>query len=117
MTAQEKKLIEKYKKKVLTKYPKAFLTCVGNYYTIAQEMDDLTVTDILAEQFFTPTTTPLRAWELAQISIRTSQNLNRTHPLRIEGMKMEDKIARVADRKLRSETAMESRKKKGSDIY
>jgi hypothetical protein len=117
MTAQEKKLIEKYKKKVLTKYPKAFLTCVGNYYTIAQEMDDLTVKDILAEQFFAPTTTPLRAWELAQISIKVNQNLNRTHPLRIEGMKMEDKIARVAERKIRSEVAKETRKNKGFDIY
>jgi hypothetical protein len=117
MTAQEKKQIDKYKKKVFTKYPKAFLTTIGNRYTIAQEMDDLSVQDILADLFFQPTTNPIKAWELAQLSVKTDQNLNRTHPLRIEGMLMADKIVRVAERKLRAETAMESRKKKGSDIY
>ena len=45
-----------------------------------------------------------------QISAKTNQNINRTHPLRIEGMNMEDKIARVEARRLKKESAVESRK-------
>lgn len=117
MTVQQKKQIDKYKKKVFTKYPKAFLTTIGNCYTIAQEMDDLSIQDILAELFFMPTKDPVKAWELAQLSVKTNQNLNRTHPLRIEGMLMADKIDRVAARKLRNEAAKESNKSKDTYIY
>jgi hypothetical protein len=47
---------------------------------------------------------------MAQMTARTTQNLNRTNPLRIEGMDMADKIARVEARRLKKESAMESRK-------
>lgn len=111
LTAQDKKLIEKYKKKVHARYPGAFLFSVGSqYYTIAQEQDDLTIKDILAEQLLQPVASPIKAWELAQYSCKITQNLNRTHPLRIEGMKMEDKIARVEARRMKNEIGRESRK-------
>jgi len=118
LDAQTKKQIEKYKRKVYTQYPGAFLQPVGNgYFTIAQELPDLTCKDVLSEFCIAPVTDPLKAWEYAQMSAKTNQNLNRTHPLRIEGMNMEDKIARVDARRIKSETKLHSRKNKDLDIY
>jgi hypothetical protein len=54
---------------------------------------------------------------MAQAGAKCNQNLNRTHPLRIEGMDMEDKIARVEARRLKTESVRESRKTKEYDIY
>jgi len=110
----KKKILNTYKKKVQKKYPGAFVAGIGTRYTILKEHDDLTVTDILAELFFNPAKDEFTAWELAALTVKTEQNLNRTHPLRIDGMKMEDKIARVEARKIRNETLKHSRK---SDIY
>lgn len=111
LTAQDKKLIEKYRKKVLRHYPGAFLASVGSKsFTIMQEQDDLTARDILAEFCFAPTNDPIHAWKLAQLVCKTNQNINRTHPLRIEGMNMAEKIARVEARRLKTEIGRESRK-------
>jgi hypothetical protein len=111
MTVQEEKLVNKYKRKVHTQYPGAYLVAIGTkHYTIAQEQDDFVLTDVLAEFCIPPQTDPIKAWELAQFSAKTNQNINRTHPLRIEGMNMEDKIARVEARRLKKESALESRK-------
>ena len=41
-----------------------------------------------------PQSSPILAWETAQLSCRISQNLNRTHPMRSEGRSMADKIAK-----------------------
>lgn len=118
LTPQEKKLIEKYKRKVHKQYPGAYLSPIENgYYTIVQEQDDLSTKDILAEFCFQPVKSIVQAWELAQTSSKVNQNLNRTHPLRIEGMNMEDKISRVEARRLRSESKKESRKRNEFDIY
>lgn len=118
MSSQESKLIEKYKRKVHKQYPGAYLSLIGNgYYTIVQEQDDLSTKDILAEYCFAPVKEVIKAWELAQTSARTTQNLNRTHPLRIEGMNMEDKIARVEARRIKSDLLKESRKRSKFDIY
>ena len=118
LSVQEKKLIEKYKKKVCKQYPGAYLTAIGKtHYTIMQEQDGLQPKDILAEWCLLPTTNPIKAWELAQVGAKSNQNLNRTHPLRIEGMDMEDKIARVEARRLKAESVKESRKTKEYDIY
>jgi len=104
LTIEQKKLIEKYKKKVHTQYPGAYLQSVGSHYTIVQErQDSLGVLDVLSEFCFIPQKDPVKAWELAQVASKTNQNLNRTHPLRIEGMELEDKIARMEARKLKSE--------------
>ena len=50
LSVQEKKLIEKYKKKVCKQYPGAYLTAIGKtHYTIMQEQDGLQPKDIVAE--------------------------------------------------------------------
>jgi len=111
----DKKLIEKYKKKVHKQFPGAYLLATANGYTIVQEQDDLLLKDILSEFFIPPTTTPVKAWEHAQGNAKIFQNLNRTHPLRIEGMEMEDKMARIEARKTRRDE--KSIKSSKFDIY
>jgi hypothetical protein len=118
LTLKDKKLIEKYKKKVHNQYPSAYISCVGSgYYTIVQEEDNLEIKDILADYYLQPVNDQLKAWELAFMSVKTNQNLNRTHPLRIEGMNMEAKIARVEARRLKKEDSIESRKIRKHDNY
>jgi hypothetical protein len=118
LTIQDKQVIEKYKKKVHNQYPGAYLVSMGTeWYTIMQDQEDLSQKDVLAELCFTPQKDPIKAWELAQLTAKTTQNLNRTHPLRIEGMDMESKIARVEARRLKKESNLESRKKRDLDIY
>jgi len=98
------KLIEKYKKKVHKQFPGAKLFSLPKgYYTIAVENDDLSITDVLAEYLMNPVKDPVKAWELAQTSSKVTQNLNRTHPLRIEGQLLQDKLNRIAMRRQRSE--------------
>jgi len=104
MTREQEKLVEKYKKKVHKQFPGAKLyTLPKGYYTIAVENLDLTITDVLAEYLLTPVKDPVKAWELAQLSSKTTQNLNRTHPLRVEGQKLQDKLNRIALRRQRGE--------------
>ena len=118
LTTQEVKQIEKLKKKVHKQYPGAYLAELGSgYYTILQEQDDLLPKDVLQEWCVPPAKHPVKAWEAASAGAKVDQNLNRTHPLRIEGMNLEDKIARVEARRLRTETAKESRKSKEYGIY
>ena len=118
LTSQEKKLIEKYKKKVHTQYPGAYLASVGSHYTIVQEQQDsFALLDVLSEFCFMPQKNPVKAWELAQTAAKTNQNLNRTHPLRIEGMVMEEKIARMEARRLKSEENRISKKRKDQNNY
>ena len=117
LTAQDKKTIEKYKKRVQKRYPGAFLTSISNgHYSIITENDDLTVTDVLSELLVPYPNDVLKAWELAAMSVKITQNLDRTHPLRLEGMKMEDKIARIEARKAKKDVEKEL-KKSNSDIY
>jgi hypothetical protein len=107
LTVQDKKTIEKCKKKVHSQYPGAYLAPLDNgYYTILQESDD-SVIDVLGELLLMPGKTPIEAWQRAVVTSKTTQNLNRTHPLRIEGMNMADKIRRVEERRNRSETNKE----------
>ena len=118
LTVQDKKTIEKYKKRVQKQFPGAYLvSMLSGWYTIMQDQEDLTQKDVLSELCFTPQKDLIKAWELAQLTAKTTQNLNRTHPLRIEGMNMEDKIARVEARRLKKESALEQRKNHESDIY
>jgi hypothetical protein len=116
LSKADEKLIAKYKTKVHTQFPKAFLSSRQGLYTIVQEQDDLSVKDILSELCIAPQTTPLKAWEMAQISAKTTQNFNRTHPLRLEGYDAEDKIARIEGRKLRSGKEKSAKRKKRSAI-
>jgi hypothetical protein len=118
LNTQELKQIEKLKKKVHKQYPGAYLVELGSgYYTILQEQEDLLPKDILLEWCVPPVNNPISAWEAALTGAKVNQNLNRTHPLRIEGMNLEDKIARVEARRMRTETGKESRKTKEYGIY
>lgn len=108
LTEIEVKQVEKFKKLVHKQYPGAFLRKVGSgYYTIALEQPDLTIKDILAEMLFMPVRDPIEAWKLASTIVKTTQNLNRTHPDRLEGMEMEDKISRMALRQARREMSLQ----------
>lgn len=90
------------KKKVLKKYPNAFVQKLpNNRYTICQELENLSLNDILAELFLPPALTPEDAWITAAQVVRIQQNIDRTHPLRLEGMQMEDKLRRIEMRKMR----------------
>ena len=117
LSISDKKTLEKYRKKVHTQFPKAFLSSKQGKYTIVQEQEDLTVKDILAELCICPQDTPIQAWEMAQISAKTTQNFNRTHPLRLEAMDAEDKIARIEGRKLRSKKETPSKNRSKLDSY
>jgi hypothetical protein len=112
----DEKLIAKYKAKVHTQFPRAFLATKQGMYTIVQEQEDLSLKDVLAELCIAPQTTPLLAWTMAQVSAKTTQNFNRTHPLRLEGYDTEDKIARIEGRKLRSGKETPNKRKKSSEI-
>ena len=57
-----------------------------------------------------PVNTPLKAWEIAHQASKTIQNLNRTNPLRIEGMNLENKISRVNLRRDKAKAAQNTRK-------
>ena len=98
----EKNLIRKYQKKVYSIYPKAFVKRIGRNFTIVQEQDDLSIKDILAEMLILPQPTQVKAWEMAQISAKTTQNFNRTHPQRMDvSSHDEKKMSRIESRKNR----------------
>lgn len=75
------KEIEKVKKRVLKKVPTAKLKkddC-GNLYVEYRGIN-------LSAEYLLPTTTDeLEAWQYAELSVKTTQNFNRTHPIRLEG--------------------------------
>ena len=113
----ELKLIDKYRKKVHSQYPKAFLSSVGGKYTIVQEKDDFDIVDVLAELCICAQDTPLKAWEMAQVTAKTTQNFNRTHPLRLEGMDAAEKMARIEERKAKNYKEKPNKNTKILDSY
>jgi hypothetical protein len=118
LTAQECKLIEKFKRNVSKQYPNAHLHLMSNgYYTIVQEQEDLSVKDILAEYCLLPTKDPLTAWQLAQTSSKARQNINRTHPLKIEASDIAAKLERIESRRLKGSISKEHTKTYDLDIY
>ncbi len=70
----------KFRNKVLSKHPNAKLTTdfFGNYIVLINDV-------VVAEEYLFPETRdPEKAWEYALLSLRTTQNFNRTHPLKVE---------------------------------
>jgi hypothetical protein len=104
---KEDKLLQSYKKRVYKKYPNAFLKKTSSGYTICQENDDFSYTDILNEMLMPAAPSAELAWQTASQLLKIDQNINRTHPLRLEGMKMEDKLQRIEMRKMKGEIAKE----------
>lgn len=87
MTKEEVKTIEKLKRRVQKQYPGAFLKEIKKgKYTIMQETDNLTVIDLLAESFIPAASNVIQAWENAALTVRVNQNINRTHPLKLEAL-------------------------------
>jgi hypothetical protein len=84
-------------KRVLKEYPNAKCTLNDNgEYIIV--VDDV----ILAEEYFLPPAyDTLSAWANAALACKTTQNFNRTHPLRMDLTNIEDKLLRMEKRKKR----------------
>ena len=89
------KKLEKVKKRVLNKFPNAKLKFdYDGYYYISSNDENL------AEEYLLPSTkSELIAWEYALLSIKTTQNFNRTHPIRIDMFEIESKLERVEKRR------------------
>lgn len=113
-----KKILEKNKKLVRKRYPEAYCLPLNNgLFTIVQDQEDFSYLDILQEQYISPAKSIDEAWALAVASAKTTQNLNRTHPIRIEGMKLVDKLARIEARRFKTAADKEIRKKRIEDNY
>ena len=56
------------------------------------------------------TADPDKAWEYAAIACRTTQNFNRTHPLRIDNRDVEARVQIILNRKERSNNAKQTKK-------
>lgn len=92
----------KFKSKVLAKHPNAKLTTdfFGNYIVLINDV-------VVAEEYLFPETRdPDKAWEYALLALKTTQNFNRTHPLRMDlsSDDIEEKLVRMHNRKNRSTT-------------
>lgn len=86
---------EKIMRKVLKKAPtaKMLFDSEKNLYI------DVNGVNLSEEHLFPPTKDPHRAWELAEISLKTTQNINRTHPFRTEIYKSSDTKTRIKNRR------------------
>ncbi len=51
------------------------------------------------EHLLPPTRDPKTAWEMADVSLKVTQNLNRTHPLRADMYDANDKKSRIKKRR------------------
>ena len=82
------------KKKVLDNYPdaKVIYTDVG----IQIMSGDI----FIAEEFYLPNTHDVeKAWEYAALACKTTQNFNRSHPMRMDLSSLEGKINRINRRR------------------
>lgn len=89
----------KLQQKILKKYPNAKIYNSNNGYFIGYETDDGNVFNILADIFLPNQETQEKAWECALLSIKTSQNFNRTHPLKVDMYNTLEKQERISNRK------------------
>jgi hypothetical protein len=60
---------------------------------------DINGMNLSEHHLFPPTKDPHRAWELAEISLKMTQNFNRTHPMRTELYSSNDKKKRINKRR------------------
>ena len=84
------------KKKVLRQYPNA---------RPVQSTDGIQIHDgdiFIAKEYYMPSTRCIdTAWEYAAIACKTTQNFNRTHPMKMGLGAIEEKINRINRRKRR----------------
>ena len=89
--------MNKFKKKVIKQFPKAYAELSSNGIRIINQGE------FLAEEFYMPNThCEDTAWEYAAIACRVTQNFNRTHPMRMDLSAIESKINRINLRRRRS---------------
>lgn len=86
---------EKIMKRVLKKVPNAkmLFDSEKNLYI------DVNGVNLSEEHLLPPTKDPHKAWELAEISLKMTQNFNRTHPLRTENYSSTEKKTRIRKRR------------------
>lgn len=86
---------EKIMKKVLKKAPtaKMLFDSDKNLYI------DVDGVNLMEEHLLPPTKDPHRAWELADLSLKMTQNFNRTHPLRVDFYSSKETKKRINRRK------------------
>lgn len=86
---------EKIMKKVLKKAPtaKMLFDSEKNLYI------DVNGVNLSEEHLLPPTKDPHKAWEMADLSLKMTQNFNRTHPLRADFYSSKETKKRINRRK------------------
>lgn len=94
----DKKAFKRLKNKVLKKYPKAStrITTDGKYF-VSVGVDN----SLLDEYMIPPQSTVTAAWYWMAETIRVDQNIERTHPNRMDIGSFEKKFNRISQRNRR----------------
>jgi hypothetical protein len=89
---------EKVMKRVLKKFPNAkmLFDSEKNLYI------DINGVNLSEEHLLPPTKDPHKAWEMAELSLKMTQNFNRTHPLRAEFASSNETKKRINRRRNRN---------------
>ena len=89
---------EKVMKRVLKKFPNAkmLFDSEKNLYI------DINGVNLSEEHLLPPTKDPHKAWEMAELSLKMTQNFNRTHPLRAEFASSKETKKRINRRRNRN---------------
>jgi len=91
---------ERIKKRVLRDYPNAYVDYDDTGYKI------MSGDTFIAEDYYLPDTHNLdKAWEYAALACKTTQNFNRSHPMRMDLSNVESKLNRINKRKRRGRNA------------
>lgn len=86
---------EKIMNRVLKKAPNAKLLADDNMNLYI----DVNGVNLSEEHLLPPTKDPQKAWEMADLSIKMTQNFNRTHPMRVDMYGDSDKKSRINRRR------------------
>lgn len=89
---------EKIKHKILRKYPNAKLL-VDSEKNLYIEINGI---NLMEQNLLPPTDNPDRAWIQADISMRITQNINRTHPLRTQSYSSIETNKRINKRRTKN---------------
>ena len=88
----------KIQQKILKKFPNAKVYSCPSGYFIGYESDE-GIANLLADLLLPNQPTKEKAWECALLSVKTTQNFNRTHPLKVDMYSELDKQERMEKRK------------------
>jgi|DEB0MinimDraft_3_1074331.scaffolds.fasta_scaffold05075_11 hypothetical protein len=86
---------EKIMKRIMKKHPTAKLMFdqEKNLYV------DINGRNLMDDHLLPPTKDVHTAWEMAELSLKMTQNFNRTHPLRVDMYSSSDKKGRIKKRR------------------